>query len=263
MPYVERDGVRIHYRVEGSGVPLVLHHGFTSRLDRWYENGYVEALQDRYRLILIDARGHGKSDKPHDPAAYQTERRVADVLAVMDAVGIERAHFFGYSMGGLIGFALARQAPDRLRSLILGGAHAYLPESDPRLLAGGGLGGWRSERDGDWLRRNVMYRLRRWKWRFINHNDLDAALAFAQSGPVDVDLGNVLPTMTMPCFLFVGEHDVPFRAALVERCADEMPNATYLMLPGRDHDDAMRADGLLTRITGFLESAEREVGVTT
>ena len=122
MPYVERDGVRIHYRVEGSGVPLVLHHGFTSRLDRWYENGYVEALQDRYRLILIDARGHGKSDKPHEPAAYQTERRVADVLAVMDAVGIELTD------GGFVG------VDDRLRTSV-DGYYAIGDIAGPPMLA--------------------------------------------------------------------------------------------------------------------------------
>ena len=113
MPYVINDGVHIHYQMEGAGPPLVLHHGVTASLKRWYQCGYVEALRDRYRLILIDARGHGKSDKPHEPAAYQTERRVADVLAVLDDVGIERAHVFGSSTGGLIGFALARPAPDR------------------------------------------------------------------------------------------------------------------------------------------------------
>ena len=72
MAYVENDGVRIHYRVEGEGPPLFLHMGFSVDLTGWYEWGYVDALKDDYRLILIDPRGHGKSDKPHDPAAYQS-----------------------------------------------------------------------------------------------------------------------------------------------------------------------------------------------
>jgi pimeloyl-ACP methyl ester carboxylesterase len=67
MPYVDNDGVRIHYEVEGHGPSLVLQHGFTHSLRRWYLHGYVDALRNDYELVLIDARGHGKSDKPLDP----------------------------------------------------------------------------------------------------------------------------------------------------------------------------------------------------
>ena len=63
---------------------LVLQHGFSESVVDWYEAGYVDALRSDYRLILIDARGHGASDKPHDPGAYELERRVADVVAVLD-----------------------------------------------------------------------------------------------------------------------------------------------------------------------------------
>ena len=80
MPYADNGSVRIHYQVEGEGPALVLQHGFTESLVDWYESGYVEALRPDYRLILIDARGHGASDKPHDPDAYVLNRRVADVV---------------------------------------------------------------------------------------------------------------------------------------------------------------------------------------
>ena len=70
MPYVDNRGVRIHYQVEGKGPPLVLQHGFTQSLEGWYRCGYVDALKPKYRVVLIDARGHGKSDKPHERAAY-------------------------------------------------------------------------------------------------------------------------------------------------------------------------------------------------
>src|SRR5215471_13174551 len=104
MPYADNDGVRIHYQVEGEGPPLVLQHGFSESVVDWYEAGYVDALRSDYRLILIDARGHGASDKPHDPDAYELERRVADVVAVLDGLAIGKAVFWGYSMGGWIGF---------------------------------------------------------------------------------------------------------------------------------------------------------------
>jgi len=61
-------------------------------------------LKDDYQLILIDARGHGASDKPHDPEAYRTETMVADVVSVLNDLNIEKAHFLGYSMGGQIGW---------------------------------------------------------------------------------------------------------------------------------------------------------------
>ncbi len=68
MPYADNQGIRIHYRVEGEGPPLVLQHGFSQGMQRWYRAGYVNALKHDYQLILIDARGHGSSDKPHDSA---------------------------------------------------------------------------------------------------------------------------------------------------------------------------------------------------
>ena len=93
MPYADNGNVRIHYQVEGEGPALVLQHGFTESAVDWYEAGYVDALRSDYRLILIDARGHGASDKPHDPDAYELNRRVADIVAVLDALAIERAAF--------------------------------------------------------------------------------------------------------------------------------------------------------------------------
>ena len=84
MPYAMNDGVRIYYEREGSGPPLVLQHGFTRSLEGWRDSGYVDALKDTYDLILVDARGHGRSDKPHDSADYVLDKRVGDILAVMD-----------------------------------------------------------------------------------------------------------------------------------------------------------------------------------
>lgn len=79
MPYANNAGVRIHYEVEGAGPPLVLQTGLSGRIENWRSLGYVSALRDDYRLILIDARGHGQSDKPHDEASYAFDRVVADV----------------------------------------------------------------------------------------------------------------------------------------------------------------------------------------
>lgn len=122
MPYASNNGVRIHYEVEGEGEPLVLVHGFSGELSRWRTYGYVDALKDRYRCILVDARGHGDSDKPHDPAEYRLETKAADIVAVLDDLGIEKAHYWGYSMGGVIGLAVATYGAGRFHSIVLGGA---------------------------------------------------------------------------------------------------------------------------------------------
>ena len=125
MPYADNGGIRIHYEVEGTGPALLLQHGITQCVEDWFECGYVVALRPRYRLILVDARGHGQSDKPHDAASYALDSRVADVVAVMDAVGVKRAHFWGYSMGGYIGFGMAKHAPQRINALVIGGQHPF------------------------------------------------------------------------------------------------------------------------------------------
>ena len=119
MPFVMNQGLRIHYRVEGDGPPLVFQHGFGDSLESAYELGYVEALRDNYQPILINARGHGASDKPHEPEAYSFQNVTTDVVAVLDALGIATAHYFGFSMGVKHGFAMAAYALERLRSLML------------------------------------------------------------------------------------------------------------------------------------------------
>ena len=75
----------------------------------------------------MDARGHGKSDKPHDPVVYIAENLVHDVIVVLDSLGIETTNFFGYSFGGGIAFECAKYAPERMKSLIAGGVGARQP----------------------------------------------------------------------------------------------------------------------------------------
>jgi pimeloyl-ACP methyl ester carboxylesterase len=121
VPEVYAGGVRIHYRLEGAGPPLILQHGFSDSLESWYEFGYVEALSSEYQLVLIDARGHGASDKPHDSGAYGL-KRASDVIAVLDYLGMSKTHFYGYSMGGGIGLDLAQTSHERFISIVIGGA---------------------------------------------------------------------------------------------------------------------------------------------
>lgn len=200
MPFAKNAGTRIHYEVEGSGPPLVLLHGsFASGAD-WRDLGYVNALKHENQLILIDARGHGASDKPHDPASYELTLRASDVTSVLDDLKVERANFLGYSMGGWIGFGLAKFAPTRFHSLILGGAHPYAENVQVfRDSLSSGMTGFVAllkQAYGPFMTPAMLAR--------HEANDLAALLAMSQDRP---DLSEVLPTMKMPCLLFVGEDD--------------------------------------------------------
>jgi pimeloyl-ACP methyl ester carboxylesterase len=114
------DGTRLHYIVEGSGPPLVLVGGKTSNIDgAWWR--YVPVLAERLKVIALDNRGAGASDKPDTP--YSTQLMAEDALAVLHNAGETSAHWFGLSMGGMILQQLALNHPDAVRSLILGATH--------------------------------------------------------------------------------------------------------------------------------------------
>src|SRR5256885_14381453 len=114
------DGTRLHYLVEGTGPPLVLVGGKTSDIDgAWWR--YIPALAKRLKVIALDNRGAGASDKPDTP--HSMSLMAQDALAVLSAAGETSAHWFGLSMGGMILQQLALDHPDAVRSLILGATH--------------------------------------------------------------------------------------------------------------------------------------------
>ena len=77
MPYVNSNGVHIYYELEGQGPPLVLAHGGTGSLGAWRQYGYTDALRREFQLILFDARGHGRSDRPHEAVDRRNKQRLA------------------------------------------------------------------------------------------------------------------------------------------------------------------------------------------
>jgi pimeloyl-ACP methyl ester carboxylesterase len=115
-------GVRIQYIIEGKGEPVLLIHGFAANVQmQWAVPGLIRSLAKDYQVIALDNRGHGKSDKPHDPKQYGTEM-VEDVVRLLDHLKIKKAHVVGYSMGAIITCKLLTTHPDRLLSATLGGA---------------------------------------------------------------------------------------------------------------------------------------------
>lgn len=109
--FFDSKGVRIRYVEQGQGAPVVLLHGYTGTVDRhWITPGVFTALAADHRVVALDARGHGKSDKPHDPLAYGPEMG-QDIIRLLDHLAIPRAHIVGYSMGAaVIGHLLTTNA---------------------------------------------------------------------------------------------------------------------------------------------------------
>ena len=258
MPYVENSGVSIHYHVEGEGPPLVLQHGLTNSLKSWYAYGFVEELRKDYRLILVDARGHGRSGKPHDPKDYDLKLRVNDVLAVMDDLGVDKAHYMGYSMGGRIGFGIVLHALDRFHSLIIGGvspntANSDVPPQDRIELLRQGMAHFVADAEA---KEGPMEAGRRER---LLDNDPEALIA-ATTAPRGTDgLEELLPGLDLPCLLYCGEADGFFPGA--KEASQVIPNAVFASFPGLNHGQTYRAAELvLPHVTNFLKKASLKVG---
>jgi pimeloyl-ACP methyl ester carboxylesterase len=164
----------------------------------------------------------------------------------LDDLDIPRAHYFGYSMGGRIGFAIARYAPQRGHSLILGGGSPY-----PQSQAG-------PDRMLEALKQGAEAIPSLWdaplptavKDRLVK-NDVEALIALRTKALQHPGFAEILPTMTMPSLLFAGEDD-PVYAENVE-CSRSMRNVTFFSLPGLGHVDALfRSDLVLPHIRQFL-----------
>jgi len=123
--FFDSNGVKIRYTDQGSGQPVILIHGYSVNLEHeWVDTGVLPKLAQNYRVIAIDVRGHGKSDKPHDPNAYGPQMGL-DVLGLMDSLNIPRAHIIGYSMGSMITAKLLSDHPERFLTATVGGGAGY------------------------------------------------------------------------------------------------------------------------------------------
>ena len=119
MATLTRDGVTLRYEDIGEGPPILLTHGFGASADMW--DGQVSVFADRFRLICWDMRGHGLTEGPQDPAQYSQSETVADMAAILDHLGLERAIIGGHSLGGFMSLAFNAVHPGRVTALYLQG----------------------------------------------------------------------------------------------------------------------------------------------
>lgn len=135
MPYIDNEGIKIYYEIEGKGSPILMIHGFASSLEgNWKQTNWVDFLKDDYQLILIDCRGHGKSDKPTDPAQYGP-KMVDDIIKLLEYLSIEKANFFGYSMGSRLTLNILLSNPQLFKCAILGGFVLSIPNEEERSIS--------------------------------------------------------------------------------------------------------------------------------
>jgi len=246
MPFVVSAGRRIHYEVSGAGPDLFLHHGFTSSSQAWRFFGFTEVLQQHYRVIALDALGHGLSDKPRETTAYTLQQRTADVLAILDELQIEKVNYCGYSLGGWVGYGMVRHARHRLQSLVLGAAHPY---ADTSWDAFKGLDGDDATAFIQAFESVLNERISAEVKMMIRANDLQALAAAAQQPRASME--ELLSLIDLPCLMFCGDADA--RHGAVQRCTALLARATFVSLPGVTHfGGLMQSKLVLPPLLDFL-----------
>jgi pimeloyl-ACP methyl ester carboxylesterase len=241
-------GVRLHYELHGpeNGTPVVLVHGFASdyRLN-WVGTRWQETLTHAGYLVLgLDCRGHGSSEKPHDPAAYALELMAADVNRLLAHLNIRVAHYVGYSMGARIGVQALLDFSPRLSRVVLGGVGWGGAFSEAKEIARA----MRGEPTTSEVARSfyVFARSR-------PENDLEA-LAACILGPQPEPDPKRLAAITNPVLVAVGDNDDI--AVDAGRLVKSIPNARLLTISGRNHMSAVPAREFKEAALEFLASVD-------
>jgi pimeloyl-ACP methyl ester carboxylesterase len=221
------DGAKIHYydtgKPKGTGAPVVLIHGFSGTAHgNWFLNGVADALAKNHRVVAIDCRGHGKSDKPHDPKKYGPQM-AEDVVEMMDHLKIDKAHVHGYSMGGFITTLLLAKHPERFLTAAYGGSG--VPEVDAAQKEK--VPADKSERDPQ--EAEASRTLSR-----IPDRDEEALRAVRAYPWKPEERGKIdLTKITIPVLAINGEFDNP--NAKTHRMQRELKNFKSVILPGKSH----------------------------
>ncbi len=240
------DGVEIAFIDEGAGAPVVLVHGFASNVTfNWVDPGWVAHLvKAGYRVVALDNRGHGQSQKLHDPAAYGAPVMAEDVRRLMDHLSIERADVMGYSMGARISAFLGLAAPERVRSLIFGGLGGNMV----RPMAGTGPIAHALEAPSIDDVTNPTARTFR-AFAEQTGSDLKALAACIRSSRDPISREDVA-RLACPVLVAVGSRDVI--AGPAEDLAKLIPGAEALVLEDRDHMKAVGDRRFKQGVSEFL-----------
>lgn len=253
------DGTRIAYTTTGdpSGPPVVLVHGSLLSHQIWRTFGYVRALKDRYRLILVDQRGHGRSDAPHGIDAYSMDRISEDLVTVLDALGIPAAHYVGYSFGGRTGLNVAVRTPERLASLAVGGAgsgeqrgalDSLFFDGTADVLETSGMQGFVDT----WAERRGFPVDSGTRAAFLR-NDSEALASYFRASDADTGIADeAVRGIDVPTLFFVGSRDTQ-RIDDTRRTAGMVPGAELVELRPWDHATTVAAPDAVELIGQWLD----------
>ena len=231
MIFETEAGLRLAYDEAGAAdLPTrVLVHGFASnRREGWQRTGWYAALDARReRRIALDLRGHGESMRSHDPADYDPTDMAADIVALLDHLGVGRASLIGFSMGSRLALACALDHPGRFEHLVLGGVGMRLfdPPRDPGAMA-------RAMRapDAEAIDQPLLRSFR----QFADAQGEDRlALAACSEGPGRAFAPEDLAGLRVPTLVVAGSRDL--LAGSPEGLAEAIPGAHAVTLPGCDH----------------------------
>ena len=248
------NGIELAYDERGGGTrPLLLVHGFTG--SRGDFASQLEALAAHGRVLAPDLRGHGESSRAEDPASYTLDALADDLLAFLDALGVERCDLLGHSMGGMLALRVALARPERVESLLLMSTSAApLSWLDPAQLALASRVGREAgmstlaqllrARAKDDPARSVADRRveeewgeeRFWAWRSarVAATDPRAYAALGRALREGVDLSGRLAAIEVPTTVLVGDLDAEFLAPGTA-LARSIPGAHHVVLPNAGH----------------------------
>jgi pimeloyl-ACP methyl ester carboxylesterase len=227
----------------------MLLHGWVEDRSWWIGSGYVDELKDGYRLVLLDLRGHGASDKPHDGDSYRVGLMARDVVAVANAEGVDRFAIWGLSRGGWVAWMTGAAAPERVAAIVTSGAwdpqpSPEMPETDDwaEAIRRGGMQGLLDRFRVEW---GASFDREFPPWAQAVALRADPAAMLALRSPelwLDGISDEDLRSFPIPTLLFAGElEDEDDEAAST---AAMIPNGERVRLPGLGHAGACGASAL-------------------
>jgi pimeloyl-ACP methyl ester carboxylesterase len=256
--FFESAGVKIHYIVEGRGDPVLLIHGFGANIQtNW--SGIIKELSNAFQVIALDNRGHGQSDKPHDPGAYGRQM-VEDSIRLLDHLNIRKAHVVGYSMGGRITVAILGFYPERLRTAVIGGFGWYPPGDKSRaafqrelaesLEQGKGIGPLIIGLNPVGAPLPTPEQISMTNKMFFSLGNDPLALAAVMRNSAPSPTAQQLRTNKVPVLALIGELD-PGKSN-VDRLNGLMPNLKVVVIPKANHITAFGDPEFIKNLNAFL-----------
>jgi len=257
MPMIDADGCLINVSVEGrqAGPTLMLSNSLGATMQMWEPQ--MKALGQVFRVIRYDRRGHGKSQVP--PGPYSMERFGRDVLAILDDLNIDRVHWCGLSMGGMVGQWLGANAPDRMDKIILSNTACYYPDPTNWLnrikaVKEGGIAAVADAVIATWLSADFREREPQ-----ITANLKAMLLASPVQGYLaccealsTLDQRELLPRIKSPTLVIAGRHDTATPIAAGELIRSRIPGASLTILDAAHISNVEQSHAFTDAVVGFL-----------